>query len=180
MSKALKQQMATTVEEDLGRSPDVLVVGFLAMNAAANFALRRNLREQGVRLRVIHNRCSRHALDERRKGLAPLFTGQTAIAVAERDEVDFIPVAKTLLEAGAKQNIVVRGGFVDGELLNEAGVKALAASPDKPTLRAMLLGAIQAPGRGIAASMNAVLSGLARCVKERVEKGGGVEGGEAA
>jgi len=178
MSKELKNLMAEAVRADLRRSPDVLVVSFVGLDAAANFQLRRDLRGHGVRLRVIHNRSSRHALDAKRGGLGGLFLGQTALAVAERAEVDFIPVAKALLEAERGKKIAVRGGFVDGELLDRDGVDALAKSPDKPTLRGMVLGAIQGPGRGIAASMQAVLAGLARCLRQRAEQGG--EGGTAA
>ncbi len=178
MSKELKNLMAEAVRGDLRRSPDVLVVSLVGLDAAGNYQLRRDLRGHGVRLRVIHNRSSRHALDAKRSGLAGLFSGQTAIAVADREEVDFIPVAKALLDAERGKKIAIRGGFVDGELLDRDGVGALAKSPDKPTLRAMVLGAIQGPGRGIAASMQAVLAGLARCLKERAEKG--AEGGTPA
>jgi len=110
MSKELKYMMASSVKADLDRSENVLVLGMLPMDAETTVALRTSMREQGARLRVIHNRSSRHALDDARKGLADLFKGQTAIAVANRDEVDFIGIAKILVAAAKKKHVEVRGG----------------------------------------------------------------------
>jgi len=177
MSKELKYMMAEAVKIDLDRSPNLLVMGMLPMNAEATVALRSSLRSQGAQLRVIHNRTSRHALDEARKPLADLFVGQTAIAVANStEETDFIGIAKTLVAAAKKKQVELRGGCVDGELFDAAGFTDLANCPDKPTLRAMLCGAILGPGRGIAALMNAVGSGMARCISEHAgEEAGGEE-----
>ena len=173
MPKELKRQMAAEVKVDFDASPNILVVGLGAMTAEQNFELRNTLRAQGARFRVIHNRASRFALDEARKGLADFFTGQTAVAVGT-EETEFIPVAKSLVDTAKKQkNLELRGGYVDGELFGAEGFKAFANSPDKPTLRAMLLGAINGTARGIATSLNAVGGGLARCLQERIDKLGG-------
>ena len=169
MSKELKHMMADAVREDLDRGENVLVLGLLPLNAEDTVTLRNTLRGQGARLRVIHNRTTRHALNEDRQGLSEFFTGQTAIAVGETEETDFIGIAKTLVDAAKKKQIEVRGGYVDGELFAKDGFEALAKSPDKPTLRAMLCGAILGPGRGLATIMNAVGSGMARCVAEHAD-----------
>ena len=175
MSKELKHMMAEAVRVDLDRGENVLVLGMLPLNAEDTVNLRNTLREQGARLRVIHNRTPRHALDENRKGLGEFFTGQTAIAVGENEDTDFIGIAKTLVDAQKKKHLECRGGYVDGELFDGEGFIALSKSPDKPTLRAMLCGAILGPGRGLATIMNAVGSGMARCVQQRVDEGGGAE-----
>ena len=182
MSKDLKYMMAEAVKIDLDRSPDVLVMGMLPMDAEATVNLRSTLRSQGAQLRVIHNRTSRHALDDARKPLGDLFVGQTAIAVAREADVetDFIGIAKTLVAAAKKKHVELRGGCVDGELFDKVGFTDLANCPDKPTLRAMLCGAILGPGRGIAAIMNAVGSGMARCISEHAGDEAGDESGEAA
>ena len=102
-------------------------------------------------LRVIHNRTSRFALDEARTARAWQFfvQGPDRDALVRRPRRrTFIPVAKSLVDAAKKKGIEVRGGYVEGELLDAAGVVALAKSPDKPTLRAMLLGAINGSARG--------------------------------
>jgi large subunit ribosomal protein L10 len=170
MPKELKRTMAGEVKADLDRSPNLLVIGLLPMDSATNLALRNTLRDQGAMLRVIHNRTSRHALDEGRKELGNLFTGQTALALAPDAEAEIIPVAKALVDAARRKKVEVRGGFVDGELLDRAGVEALARSPDKPTLRAMICGAILGPARGLAVTLQGVGGGIARCLQARIDK----------
>jgi len=177
MAKELKRIMADEVRTDLEASPNLLVVGLAEMDAEKNHKLRSELRGQGARLRIVHNRTSRHALDEARKGLGDLFVGQTALALGEA-ETEFIPIAKILVDAAKKKTLELRGGYVDGELLDKAGLQALAACPDKPTLRAMLLGTINGSARGIAVSLSAVGGGIARCLQERIEKTGGEPGDE--
>ena len=180
MSKDLKYMMADAIKKDLDRSENVLVLGMLPMDAEATVALRNTLRDQGARLRVIHNRTSRHALDEDRKGLGDLFIGQTAIAVSNRDETDFIGLAKTFVAAAKKKHVELRGGFVDGDLFDKTGFEELANCPDKPTLRAMLCGMILGPGRGLAVALSGVASGLARCIDGHVGDAGDETAEDAA
>jgi large subunit ribosomal protein L10 len=168
----MKELMAAEVREEIERSPNLLVVGLRPMSASQDLELRNGLRQHGARLRVIHNRTSRHALDEERAALRGLFVGQTAIALAREPETDLIPVAKALVDAARKKTIEVRGGYVDGEVLDRAGVEALASSPDKPTLRAMILGAVLGSGRGLAAAIQGVGGGLARCLQARIDAAG--------
>ncbi|MHC4849971.1 MAG: 50S ribosomal protein L10, partial [Planctomycetota bacterium] len=112
MSKELKHMMADAVRVDLDRSPNVLVLGMLPINAEDTHNLRTSLREQGGSMRVIHNRTTIHALDEDRKGLGEYFTGQTAIAVGADAETDFIGLAKVFVAAQKKKHLECRGGYV--------------------------------------------------------------------
>ena len=179
MAKEMKRIMAEDVRSDLAGSADLLVIGLLQMDAVSNHELRRHLRDQGARLRVIHNRTSRFALDEARQQVADFFSGQTAIALSDGPDVEFAPVAKALVEAARKKMIEVRGGYIDGELLGKADIIALANAPDKPTLRAMLLGAINGSARGLAATLQGVGEGIARCLQARIDMAGeSGEGGE--
>ena len=166
MSKALKQMMANDLRADLEAADDLLVVGLLPMDASTNHELRRKLREVGGRLRVIHNRTAAHALGDDRKDLARFFGGQTALAVGG----EAIAVAGVLVDASKKKSVEVRGGFVEGEVLDAEGIRILAMSPDRPTLRGMIACAILGSGRGIAVSLNAVGGGLARCLQARIDQ----------
>jgi len=170
MPKELKHIMAEEVRSDLDASANVLVVGIKAMDAAKTHILRTALRSAGARLRVIHNRASRFALDEQRKDLGEYFVGPTALTFVPDEECDIVGIAKTLVDAQKDKGLEVRGAWVDGELLDKKGVEFLAASPDKLTLRGMLCGAILGPGRGIAVSLQAVGGGLARCLQARIDQ----------
>ena len=170
MPKELKHQMADELRRDIDASPNLLVIGLLPMDAAGNYELRNKLRAKGARLRVVHNRTSRHALDEARRPLADFFEGATALTLVPGAEPDMGSVAKTLLEVVKLKRIEIRGGFVEGQVLDKSGVELLAKSPDKKTLRAMMCGALLGPARGLAGALNAVTAGLARCMKARLDK----------
>jgi len=172
MAKEIKTRMAEEVRAALMDSPNVLVLNLVRMDAEADATLRNDLRGLGARMRVIHNRTSRHALDEARQGLSEFFTGQTALTLIPGEDPDLVRIAKTLVVAARKKTLEVRGGYIDGEMVDRAGVEMLARSPDKQTLRGMLLGATMGPARGIACAMQAVGGGLARCLKARNDKAG--------
>jgi large subunit ribosomal protein L10 len=170
MPKELKRLMADELKRDLDGAPNLLVIGMLAMDAAANVDLRNQLRAKGARLRVIHNRISTHALDEARRPLEEFFDHTTGLTLVPGEEPDMGSIAKTLVEVARKKQIEIRGGFVEGQVLDKGGVELLARSPDKKTLRAMMCGALLGPARGIAAALAAVQAGLARCLNARNEK----------
>lgn len=170
MPNEMKQWMSDELRKELDASPNLLVIGLLPMDAAGNYDLRNKLRARGARLRVVHNRTSRHALDEARRPLGEFFEGSTGLALVPGAEPDMGAVAKALLEIVKLKRIEIRGGFVEGQVLDKGGVELLARSPDKKTLRAMMCGAILGPARGLAGALNAVSAGLARCLKARMEK----------
>jgi large subunit ribosomal protein L10 len=176
MAKFMKTMMAEEVRADLEESANLLVVGLLPMTAEADLDLRNKLRGLGARLRVIHNRTSRFALDDARKGLAEHFKGQTALTLVPGEEPDMVNVAKTVVAAAKEKRVEVRGGFVEGELLDKQGVELLSRSPDKHTLRGMLAGTILGSARGIAVCLQSVGGGIARCLQARIDK---EEGGDA-
>ena len=168
MPRDVKLWMAAEVE-GLLESGDVLVVGLKPMDAQQTHGLRARLREGGARLRVVHNRTSRFALGEKHRALADHFRGQTAIALGG----EVIALAKALVEAATKNLVELRGGFVEGDIVDAAALRELAAIPDKPTLLGMLLSAVLGSARGLAVSVNGVGAGLARCLQARVDQAGG-------
>ncbi|MFB3065421.1 MAG: 50S ribosomal protein L10 [Planctomycetota bacterium] len=168
MPRDVKLWMAAEVE-GLLESGDVLVVGLKPMDAQQTHGLRARLREGGARLRMVHNRTSRFALGEKHRALADHFRGQTALALGG----EVIALAKVLVEAAQKNLVELRGGFVEGDIVDAADLLDLAAIPDKPTLLGMLLSAVLGSARGLAVSVNGVGAGLARCLQARVDQAGG-------
>ncbi len=171
MSRQLKQWMADDLKAHLHGYSDLLVVGLEPLDSEQTSSLRSTLRDLGATLRVVHNRTARHALEGPAAQLGVLFRGQTAIALGR----EAIPLAKALVKASSGKKVQLRGGIVEGEILDAQGVVALAASPDKQTVRAMLLSTLLGPGRGLAVALQAVASGLARCIDQRAGADGQAE-----
>src|SRR5699024_8086837 len=97
---------------------------YRGLNVSATAELRRALREAGGEYKVYKNTLVRFATRELGLELDDLLTGPTAIAFVDGDPV---AVAKALKEFG-KTNpaLVVKGGLLEGEIIDEDAIKALA------------------------------------------------------
>jgi large subunit ribosomal protein L10 len=159
-----KKQMVADVAEKFKKASAGVLVDYQGINVEQDTKMRVELREAGVDYFVFKNTLSRLAVKEAGlEGLLPVLEkGMTAIAVSETD-----PVAPAkILESYADkiQSFNIKAGFVDGTVIDVAGVKKLATLPSKEELIAKVLGSLQAPASGAANVVNGILSGLARAL----------------
>ena len=94
--------------------------------------------------------------------------GPTAIAIAFEEPS---AMAKVLV-AYAKENekFRIKGGVVDGELVDPADVAVLAQLPSKLELRGMLAGTLQSPLRNLAGTLQSLLGHLRNALEQRQQK----------
>ncbi len=106
--------------------------------------LRKQLRAVSAQYKIVKNRLAKLAVNESALDvLRPHLSGPTGVIVSKEDPV---AVAKTLATfTRTNQALTLKAGYVDGQLLEPAGLKALADLPTKEGLRSQLVGAIQGP-----------------------------------
>lgn len=106
--------------------------------------LRKQLRQVSAQYKVVKNRLAQRAVASSGLDvLRPHLGGPTGMVVAKDDPV---AVAKALHTfAKANQALTIKAGYVDGQLLEAAGLKALAELPSQDALRGQLVGALQGP-----------------------------------
>ena len=185
MSKTLKHMLAAHLEEDLEQVTGLVLIDPGAMSVEANMAFRHDLRERagGARLRHIHNRTARVALERKAYagdagGFAAQLRGPSAVAFGGDGAVS---IAKVVRDWRRKQrDLRIKGAVADGEILLDADAEALADMPDLQQLKGMLAGLIIGSARGIAVSLQAVYGGLARALQARIEQQEGEGSDEAA
>lgn len=138
----------------------VVVTRNLGMSVAQSTDLRTKMRDAGASYKVAKNRLARLALnDTDYAGLSDLLTGPTALAYS----TDPVAAAKAAVDfAKTTDRIEILGGSMGGQLLDQAGVKALASMPSLDELRAKLVGLVNAPATKIAQVVNAPAAKLAR------------------
>src|SRR5207247_10641785 len=114
---------------------------------------RKQLRAVSADYRVVKNRRARLAIKSSGlEALGPHLTGPTGVVFSKADPV---AVAKALHTfAQANQALAIRTGYVEGQILAPAALRALADLPSREQLRAQLIGAIQ----GILAQLVGVLT----------------------
>ena len=143
--------------------------------------LRRALREQGVKFRVVKNRLTKLAAEAAgMPAVMEVVEGPTAMAVGFDDPV---APAKALTEFMARTRIVlkIRGGLLGDRALTTAEVMELAALPSKDQLLAKLFGQMNAPITGLAMVLNGPVAALTRVLQRHVDAQteGGAEQAEA-
>lgn len=98
--------------------------------------------------------------------LTDVLKGTTSIALCQGDPVAAAKVVSEFSKKlAAQEKFTVKAGFVDGKVIDAAGVKALADLPSKEVLVATVLGTMIAPIRGLATVLDANISGLARVIQ---------------
>ena len=170
MDRAQKQELTASLHQDLAETVCVVVTHQSGLTVAEVTQLRRQMLGAGARYRVTKNRLAKRALEGTPfEGLASLFTGPTAIAFSH----DPVAAAKAAVEYANRNNkLTIVGGGLSGQVLDEAGVKALATLPSLDELRGRLIGLINAPATKLAVLLQTPGGQLARVLAAYSEKSG--------
>ena len=170
MDRAQKQQLTASLHQDLADTVCVVVTHQTGLSVAEVTLLRQQMRSAGARYRVTKNRLMRRALEGTEfEGLAPLFTGPTAIAFSH----DPVAAAKAAVAYANRNNkLTIVGGGLQGQVLDEAAVKALATLPSLDELRGNIIGLLNAPATKLAALLQTPAGQLARVLAAHAEGGG--------
>src|ERR1700692_44638 len=155
-----KREFVAELSTVFAETSMVVVTRNAGMTVADVTDLRRKMRAAGASFKVAKNRLALLALDGPRfDGLAPLLKGPTAISWS----ADPVAVAKAAVDfAKTNDKFVLVGGALGTQLLDVAGVKALAELPSLDSLRAKLLGLLNAPATKVAGVLQAPAGQLAR------------------
>ena len=146
----------------------VVITRNLGMTVAQSTALRGKIREAGATYKVAKNSLAKLAIaDTDYVGIGDFLTGPTAIATS----VDPVAAAKAVVDfAKTTDKIEIVGGSMGSQVLDAAGVKALASMPSLDELRAKLIGLVQAPATKIAQLQTAPAAKLARVFAAYADK----------
>lgn len=178
MARPDKVAAVEEVKQNLNGSAATLLTHYRGLSVAELQQLRRELHEANARYRVIKNTLSKRAITEAGfDGLEELLEGPTALVFCDED-----PVAPAkALKAFAREHpdLVIRGGYLDGEVLDDQAATRLADLASREELLAELVGL-----------MHGALANAARLLKEPLERqgrllqalvdAGGAAGGEGA
>jgi large subunit ribosomal protein L10 len=169
ITREKKEQLVAQYVENISRSKAVFVTDYRGLTVANIQALRAKTREAQGGYLVVKNTLARLALQ--RAGLPvpeEMLTGPVGIGFAYGD---IAAMAKLLGDQARDTKILqVKGGIVDGRILNTAQIGTLADLPPREVIMAQLLGLIQQPGSRVAGILNAAGNKLAATVKAYAEK----------
>lgn len=169
ISKERKEEMLATYAEWLKKSEAVILVEYTGVKMKDLDGIRAKVREVGGEFHILKNTLARRAFADNGMSLPADFLVQsTAVSFAFSDPAS---TAKALSEATkGNQFVKVKGGFMGGQVLSAAQVKALADMPPLPVVRAQLLGVLQAPAGKLVRTIAEPARGLAAVIKAFAEK----------
>ena len=165
-------QVAALVEKIRGAHSGVLVK-YEGITVEDDTKLRAALRAAGVDYTVMKKTLTGRACDEVGYGeMKQYLNGMTALALGMTDP---IAPAKIMKEYADKvESFEIKAGFVDGNVIDAAGVLELAAIPGKEQLIAKMLGSLMSSLYGLAYVLQAKID------KDSAEADAPVEAAEPA
>ncbi|OMF23759.1 50S ribosomal protein L10 [Paenibacillus sp. FSL H8-0548] len=150
-----KQEAVAVIAAKIAASSSTVVADYRGLNVAQVTELRKQLREAGIEFQVLKNSLVRRATEGTDYvELNNILTGPTAIAFGTEDAI----APAKILNDFAKKNeaLKLKGGIVEGKVVSEEEIKALAELPSREGLLSMLLSVLQAPMRNFALAVKAV------------------------
>lgn len=171
LTREQKTEQVADLKDKFDRATSVFVADYRGLTVESVNELRRKLRageEDEYEYQVVKNSLLKLAVaDSGAESLSELFAGPTAVAFSFTDPVG---LAKILVDY-AKDNEVfeLKGGYLDGNALDEKEVAHLATLPSLQELRGKLVGLLNAPATKLVRLLNEPGGQLARLVKARQE-----------
>ena len=159
MDRAQKEIVVEELGQIFQSSGVVVVAHYEGMTVAQMQDLRGKMRAVNCSVRVAKNTLAKIALEGKPSAkMGDLLTGMTVFAYSE----DPVAAAKVAEEyAKGNDKFVILGGAMGDTVLDQAGVKTVAAMPSRDELIAQIVSCIGAPASNIAGAIGAPASNIA-------------------
>ncbi|MFQ5478542.1 MAG: 50S ribosomal protein L10 [Candidatus Binatia bacterium] len=144
MNRQEKADQVALLTEKFNAAPITILSDYSGLDVAQMTTLRRQIRQADGEVIVAKNRLALLAVqDSPYSDLNDLLRGPTAFAFGFADPVG---VAKVLADfAEDNEALDIKGGVLEGELLDASRVMALATMPSRDEIRAQLLALLTTP-----------------------------------
>jgi len=168
-TKQQKEVITKELAEKLKTAKGVVFSDFKGLTMKDLVALRKDLRAEGISLKVVKKTLIDIALKNAGINISVKdMEGQIAIAVSPIDEVAAAKVISKF--AKTNKNLKVTGGVLEGALLSSDQVLALSKLPSKKELLAKFVGTINAPVTNFVRVLSGNLSNLVRVLQAVADK----------
>ena len=149
-----KKAVVAEVSAQVATAQTIAIAEYRGIEVGDLTVLRKKARESGVYLRVLKNTLVRRAVAGTQfAGLADQMVGPLIYSISD----DAVAAAKVLNDfAKTNDKLVLKAGCYAGNVLDKAGVQALASIPSREELLSKLLYVMQAPVAGFARALDAL------------------------
>src|ERR1700724_3331821 len=180
MNRDQKAVAIAEIAANIDESHAIFAVDYRGISVSQVAELRAKLRDADATFKVVKNSLTERAADQvGADGLKAYLTGPTALTFVHGD---IALAAKALADYGrATQLLPVKGGFMDGAVIDVEQIRALSRLPSREVLYGQLVGVVASPVTGLVRTLNALIGGLAVALGQVREKkdSGEIPAGEA-
>jgi len=157
-----KRQIVDELHGAMTDSSAGVITYYRGLSVSEMGDLRRQLKQVDVSLQVVKNTLARRAAEGTGfKAAKALFAGPVAIAYGS----DPVGMSKAIADFAKKhEKFEIRGGVLDGKLMNADDIESLARLPSREVLLAKMLGSMQAPITGFVRTLNEIPSSFVRTI----------------
>lgn len=171
MATAQRIQQVAEYRKLLAESEAVFICEFRGLTVEKMTAIRSKVREAGGQMKVARNTLMRIALTE--QGLpAPdeLTTGPNAYTLAYGDVAAVAKALRDFSKEKGNEKLIVKGGLLGTQVLDAAGVAALADLPSREVMLGQVVATIAAPLTGLVTVLSGTTRGLVTCLSQIKDK----------
>ena len=168
-TRADKERRVQELTDFVAGAPLWMVSDYRGLSVSEFTELRGKLREHAATLTVSKNTLFRRVLDSANL-TAPdeLLAGPSAITACRGD---MSAAAKILWDAFRRDDsLVIRGGVMDGEIVDANLIERLSSLPSRDELLAQAVGGIAGPIDGLVYALDGLLSGLVYALQGRLSQ----------
>ncbi len=174
MERDVKTLQIGEIKGRFDKMTAAVFLDYKGMTVENDTKLRAEFRKAGVEYKVCKNTLVKQAIKD--KAWAPkledVLTGMTGIAWSYEDPSAAAKVVKAFKRDAAGEKLTVKGGLVEGTVLDGKAVEdQLATMPGKDELRAQLLATLQAPLQGFVALLQAPTQNFVYVLSARERQG---------
>ena len=156
----LKKPVVEEISANIQGAQSAVLVDYRGLTVEQDTQLRKELREADVTYKVYKNTMMNFAFKGTDfEALAPHLEGPSAIAISTKDAT--APARIIAKFAKTAPELEIKGGIVEGNYFDAAGIGEVAKVPGREELLSKLLGSIQSP-----------ITNFARVMNQLAEKGG--------
>ncbi len=150
-----KAKIVNEIKEKLSKAKSVVFVDYKGIDVANDTAMRSEFRKSDSDYKVYKNRLMLRALNEMGlTGFESYLEGTTSFAFGYVDEVSAPKVLVNRMKDD--KNIKIKCGILNGKFVDSDEMVKLGNLPNKETLIAQLLCALNGPARKLACTLKAI------------------------
>lgn len=166
MDRTQKAQQVAELKDKLGKSAALVLADYRGLTVPAVTSLREDFRKQQCEYKVYKNTLVKLAISGTpMEKMGKYLEGPTAIIFSWDSPSAAAKVAREFAKANEKFKI--KGGYLEGNVLDDKGVAASADLPGKDEMRAAFLATLAAPATNLVRTLNAGAQNFAYVVDAR-------------